>query len=101
MALNSPKVEGRMIPLVAVIEDLDAVIPEDARIRWDEGGENDFALVIESELRSFRFTVDSDTLVQRGEPYRKFLIGIARVLGVTAVEFPNRRTPDRAMVAAA
>ena len=90
-----------MIPLVTAIEDLDAVLPEDARIRWDQAGDSDFALIIESEQRAFRFTVDSDTLVQRGEPYRKFLIGIARVLGVSAVEFPNRRMPNRALVAAA
>ena len=90
-----------MIPLVTAIEDLDAVLPEDARIRWDQDGDSDYALVIESEQRSLRFRVDSDTLVQRGEAYRRFLIGIARVLGVTAVEFPNRRMPDRAMVAAA
>lgn len=89
-----------MIPLVTAIEDLDAVIPEDARIIWDEGGDSGFTLTIENGERLFRFTVDSDTLVQRGEPYRKFLIGIARVLGVTAVEFPNRRIPDRSLLAA-
>lgn len=89
-----------MIPLVTAIEDLDAVLPDDARIRWDQGGGSDFALIIESEQKSFRFTVDSKTLVQRGEPYRKFLIGIARVLGVTAVEFPNRRMPDSRLAAA-
>jgi len=88
-----------MIPLVTTIEDLDAVLPENACIRWDQGRDSGLALVIESEQRSFRFTVDGDTLVERGETYRKFLIGIARVLGVAAVSFPNRRMPDRRLAA--
>ncbi len=89
-----------MIPLVTAIEDLDAVLPEDARICWDQGGDSDFALIIESGERSLRFAVDSETLLQRGEPYRKFLTGIARVLGTVAVEFPNRRMQDRSLIAA-
>jgi hypothetical protein len=88
-----------MIPLVTAIEDLDAVLPDDAHIRWDEGEESDYALLIESGQRSYRFTVDGETLLQRGEPYRKFLICIARVLGVTAVDFPNRRSAQHRLAA--
>ena len=88
-----------MIPLVTAIEDLDAVLPEDAHIRWDEGAESDYALLIESGQRAYRFTVDGETLVQRGESYRKFLICIARVLGATAVDFPNRRRSEHRLAA--
>lgn len=84
-----------MIPLVTAIEDLDAILPEDARIAWDEGGDCDLALVIESGRISYRFAIDSDTLVQRGDAYRKFLAGIARVLGVMSVELADRRNPER------
>jgi hypothetical protein len=90
-----------MIPLVTAIEDLDAVLPEDAQVGWDQAGESEFALTITSGERSFRFAVDSETLLQRGEPYRKFLGGIARVLGIMAVDYPNRRSPERHLAVAA
>lgn len=80
-----------MIPLVAAIEDLDGVLPDDARVAWGEGRESDLALTIESKRTSIRFQVDSQTLIQRGEPYRKFVTCVAKVLGVLAAEFPNRR----------
>jgi hypothetical protein len=88
-----------MIPLVTAIEDLDVVLPENAHIAWGEGSDSKLALTIESERTSIRFRVDSDTLIQRGEPYRKFVTCVARVLGVLAAEFPNRRDPHRRVAA--
>jgi hypothetical protein len=91
-----------MIPLVSAIEDLEGVLPEDARIAWDQGGtESNFVLVIENELRSMRFQVDSDTLVERGEAYHKFLVCVARTLGVMTAEFPNRRDHSLRLAVAA
>jgi hypothetical protein len=84
-----------MIPLVTAIEDLDAILPEDAQITWDQGRDCDFSLLIQSGCASYRFAIDTDTLLQRGEAYRKFLVGIARVLGVMAVELVDRRNPQR------
>jgi hypothetical protein len=91
-----------MMPLVSAIEDLEGVLPDDARVSWDYGNTDcDYVLTIQNESRSMRFQVDTDTLIERGEAYRRFLVCVARTLGVMAVEFPDRRDHQLRMAAAA
>ena len=72
-----------MIPLVTAIEDLDGVLPVDARIAWDHGcTDSQYALTIENERISVRLQVEGDMLVQRGEAYRQFLSCVAKVISV-------------------
>ncbi len=88
-----------MIPLVTAIEDLDAVLPDDIRIAWDQGTDSNLALTIENDRASIRFKVDSDTIVQRGEPYRRFLSCVAKVLSALDAESRESCIPDRRLSA--